>query len=271
MKLVMILNVIVYPVVVRAIPVVEHPPERIGRSTSDESFINRELLGSQVLADDFALPHDFIVQNVVWWGDYASDTTPPTSGAFRMRLYTADSSAGLPNDLYFETIMSEPLRLPIYLDVAGQYEFAYYMFQETFAVPIFLRGNTFYWIEIAEIDNPSSTFLWQWSRAERNGFAYSNSVETNWQRAALDVDLAYRLSIPEPRSLMLLLALSVFVTQKRSRHLPATTSVRTARKQCFDGSLEFEFFFRASHCCAHDLFELRTKPALGQNLSPRRH
>jgi hypothetical protein len=126
--------------------------------------------------------------------------------AFRVRLYEADAENGLPGNVSFETIAVDRVREPTGLEIRGSgVSMADYMFKINLAMPMSLSASTPYWLEIAQLGESESTFVWEFSPVDPNGFAFRSPGDAEWQIASSGKSLAFQLStIPEPGTLSLL-------------------------------------------------------------------
>jgi hypothetical protein len=193
----------VVPVTAHAAIVVDHPPARTGSAISDTNVQS----DSELIADDFIVDSSTSVHRAVWWGDYAGDT-PPEIETMRIRLYGDDN--GLPGNLLYDSTVVNPFRAPTGLFVPSPpgtcCMFPEYMFEADLTTPMSLSSNIRYWLEIAQIDNANSSFDWEYSSADQNGFAYSYPSDASWQASSFPADLSFQLdTVPEPGALALII------------------------------------------------------------------
>jgi hypothetical protein len=83
-----------------------------------------------------------------------------------------------------------------------------YEFQVSLSNSFFAEADTKYWLEIAQIGDPASSFRWEFSQSPpQNGQAFNNEAVPNWMTTFPNStsNTAFQLySIPEPSSLALL-------------------------------------------------------------------
>lgn len=174
----------------------------------------------QISADDFVLSSPATVNRVGWWGFYGDPAlgqggpNPPSGDeTMRVRFYAARSSDGLPDDsniLYDESLFNVPRTW------TGRWSGLRreWFFETDLSAPLALSANTPYWLEIAQIGDLDSLFVWETSDADHNGKAVMSANVPAWHYSGT-LDLAVQLSnIPEPATAMLIALGSALITRR---------------------------------------------------------
>lgn len=184
--------------------VVDHQPLNTGGLGSDTELI--DMFGNpawQRVADDFQLSAAEPIGSIRWWGFYNLDN-PPASEMFRIRVYGARASDGLPDEgnIVFQEQVNDPSRVYTGRQIAtgvGPKEYLY-----TFELPTAVQivGDTKHWLEIIQLGDLSTAFRWEFSVAENNGQAFINAATVDWRltsTSGFNADTAYQLiAVPEP-------------------------------------------------------------------------
>jgi hypothetical protein len=160
----------------------EQPPNQAGLNISDSSQ-------NQIFADNFILPTEAAINQVVFWGCYAPGNIPSDTDRFTVSFYADQGS--LPAMLLqrFTDIPSSRQQTGIVLFGYDEYEFVI-----NFGSSIILPPGT-YWVEISNdtTDNQSSNFYWERGTLDSEfgipNCAYYSSA--NWY--GYSEDLAFRL------------------------------------------------------------------------------
>jgi hypothetical protein len=180
--------------------VVDHLPDGGGVSISDTDFLLGSVTSFQQSADDFTLGTPATIRQIVWWGNYVG-TTPSTDDTFRIRFYEAAQANGLPGNVSFEATILNAVRAPTGLLIPNGTGgvIPEYRFEANLLTPTALSSGTPHWLEIVQLGDPNSMFQWEWSSAQRNGFAFLSPNDAQWQKESFGEDLAFQLSTtPEP-------------------------------------------------------------------------
>ncbi len=179
-------------------------PGRTGGYAADTQFMS-EFGGAagQVVADKFNLQQDLPICRVTWWSFYGSSLAqevepPPLSEIVRIRFL--GDAVGLPGALLWEEQFLNPLRQATGFSIAtgpGPPEFRYQVdLVNCFAPP---QPGAPYWIEIAQLGDPSSYFRWEGSNTGGE-FAVRFPIDTPFRLISGIGQLAYELRTPEPCS-----------------------------------------------------------------------
>jgi len=199
---------------------VDQQPAQVGGAYSDTQFVS--MFGQslwQQEADRFQLPNPSMVAKVVVWGFYGPEIpNPPANETMRLRFYGSRIGDGLPGSVIHEELFTNASRVPtgeIVLVFDGPREFKY-----TFdlASPLAFNAATPYWIEVVQIGDPSSSFLWESSGGGDFSHAYLNPFVADWTQSN-GSDHAFQLfGVPEPASIVLLgeAMLSAVSSRRRS-------------------------------------------------------
>jgi hypothetical protein len=189
--------------------VIDRQPHQFSGSSSDTEFL--DAFGFpfwQRSADEVVLSSPAVIRRVTFWGYYQEDN-PPASEVMRVRLYGSRLGDGLPDEanILNEQSFVDPIR-----EWTGRIIFAgvdprEYIFQMDLLTPIALAPNTPYWIEISQIGNSSTHFVWENSITETDGFAFTNPLVGGWRHTVnTNATLALQLStVPEPATGALLI------------------------------------------------------------------
>ncbi|MBI5762946.1 MAG: hypothetical protein HZA51_05405 [Planctomycetes bacterium] len=160
----------------------------------------------QLAADDFWFSQPSRVDRVVWRGFYGGDFygsyDPPTGvETMRLRVYGARPQDGLPGDVIREQTTTDARRTPTGLVIGGHPEFEYEM---TLEAPLSADANTAYWLEVAQVGDPSSVFRWVYSAHAGTPFVVTNGHVPDWVRIPDGPNLCFQLhGVPEPHGLLL--------------------------------------------------------------------
>jgi hypothetical protein len=185
---------------------VDHPPYNFGGPASDTDFFS-STSGFQVyqqLADNFTLPTAASIGEVHWWGFYGGSQQnhqPPIGDeTMRLRFYDARPGDGLPGSVLFEETFLNPSRTAtgrnVWVNSPNQPEF---LFETTLSSPLSVLANTPYWLEVVQLGDVNSTFRWEFSTTQTDGYAGIQSGAADWQRDTITRDLAFNLyMVPEP-------------------------------------------------------------------------
>jgi hypothetical protein len=181
------------------------PPNRLFGQTADTEFTDDfgNVTGA-LRADRFRLLRfdPVTVRRVVWWGFYGGleepvDPPPPDIETMRVRFYRHRIS--LPGELLFEETFINPTREWTGRIVSSQrkeYRYEVWLTQGFEAQPL-----TFYWVEVAQIGDPTSRFRWE--NSDGGEYAVQFPIGSPWQ-LNVGIQLAYELWTPEPTSAALL-------------------------------------------------------------------
>jgi len=186
--------------------VVDHSAQRGVGIASDSLFHTGGLDPTwQRIADDFRLDAAATIRHITWWGYYTLDIVP-TVETMRFRFYEARPGDGLPGDYFFEESVVNPPRSPTGVMVpeppgtVGRAE--EHQFEVNLATPLSVDANTPYWLEIVQVGDLDTRFLWSGANAEDTSKASINPSVPDWQLRPGITDSAFQLStIPEPATL----------------------------------------------------------------------
>ena len=196
---------------------VDHQPHNTGGPAADTAFFDsfgREVW--QRVADDFILNSDSAVQRISWWGFHDLNNAP-ASETMRIRVRAARASDGLPGDLVYDHIAVDPTRTATGRIVLVGHSPREYLYQLDLPTPLQIAGQTRYWLEIAQIGDPSSAFRWEFSVSDNSRHAYINPMVADWQYPQGNGDLAFQLTqVPEPISFTLFGAVAVAAVLRRA-------------------------------------------------------
>lgn len=200
---------------------VDHPPLNTGGPASDTEYLNN--FGSpswQRLADDFMLTEAAMIGHVRWWGFYHLDN-PPAVETFRIRVYGARESDGLPDDgnVVLEQVIANPLRTATGRRVFTGVDPDEYVFDAALSQTFEALAGEEYWLEIVQVGDPLTRFRWEVSVAENNSHAFINEGVGIWSQSGLNADTAYQLiAVPEPATFGLFaFTLTMFFHARRRR------------------------------------------------------
>lgn len=160
----------------------------------------------QLAADDFWFSQPSRVDRVVWRGFYGGDFfgsyDPPTGvETMRLRVYGARPQDGLPAEILREQTTTDAMREPTGTIANGHPE---YQYQIDFDVPLSVEANTAYWLEVAQVGDPSSVFRWVYSAHAGTPFAVTNGHVPDWVRIPDGPNLCFQLhGVPEPHGFLL--------------------------------------------------------------------
>lgn len=195
---------------------INQQPTRVGGAYSDTEFVT--MFGQQIWqerADSFQLPTSAAVSAIAAWGFYDLDN-PPAVETMRIRFYSARPGDGFPGSILREEVFTSFSRIAtgeIVLVGVGPREFRYTF---TLASPLALNAGATYWMELAQIDDPVSAFLWEWSDDGDHKHAYINPFVIDWTQSN-GSDQAFQLiGVPEPASVCLLGLVFAVASRRRS-------------------------------------------------------
>ena len=191
--------------------VVDHQPTRVGGGAADTLFINRYHQESwQQEADNVVLAEPATIARIGWWGFYGTfdQTHEPPAGpeTFRIRLYEARTSDGLPGAMIFEQTVDSADRTPTSQLVYAEVMAPEYFYQVDLAQGVMLEAGVAYWLEVVQVGDIASAFRWEGSSADLDGVAYLNGIVLDWRSTFPQVaaDAAFQLStVPESASISL--------------------------------------------------------------------
>ncbi len=203
--------------------VVNQQPEQGGGYGSDTDFLNT--IGNptwQQIADNIRLAQSTTIRGLNWWGFYGGDEqnhNPPSgSETMRVRFYGPRASDGLPDEsnILFERSFNSLPRTLTGRTVAVQGDPAEYLFQVDLVSDIALDAATTYWLEVAQIGDPSSHFRWETGFGAVPGFAAKGRLTSGqWQSST--GSMAFQLlTIPEPTMGMLVIVAFGLATSRRA-------------------------------------------------------
>jgi hypothetical protein len=218
---------------VSATIIVDQPPTYLGGYGSDTDFLNG--FGDPVwqrVADNVRLSQDAIVRSLRFYafcgGDEQNHEPPVGSETIRVRVYGSRTVDGLPNefDIRFEQSYSDLSRAATGRTIAVQGRPAEHLYQADLESGVSLLSNTTYWLEIAQIGDPDSTFRWETGFGAITGHAFVNSIVADWE--ASSGSFAFQLStIPEPSTgICVILALGFVFARRTPRSMPGAASKR---------------------------------------------
>ena len=213
---------------------VDHQPNNSGGLTSDSMGFEKPgaPVVYQFVADNFATTLTTSVRRMVFWGFYNSNVEPTIDEMFRVRFYNSRPGDQLPGTMLHEESFLNVARAWTGRNVISAAGGKEYFFEVLLNQPFAVEAGSQYWLEIAQIGDPASSFRWEDSvDSQPNGVAYRNDAFTNWGLTAyfpVNPDAAYQLySIPEPSSFCFAaMALPFFL---RLRDAPAAACPDQAR------------------------------------------
>lgn len=193
-------------VAVGAVPVsatiiVDHQPHPFGGSPSDtELYDNSENPSWQRSADEVMLSEPATVSRITAWGFYHLDN-PPANETFRLAFYPARAD-GLPDEsnVHWQQYVDNPTRKATGQIIVEGYFPHEYFFEFDLSSPVNLEAGTLYWLEIGQIGDVETRFVWEDSVTIRDGFAFRNPATNGWRHTINSPNtLAFQLHmIPEP-------------------------------------------------------------------------
>lgn len=208
---------------VQANVVVDRPPSQSGAWPSDTAYPAWGAILSQRVADSFTIKAPAVIRQIKWWGNYWP-ATPPTTELMQIRVHSTHPTSGLPGAVLLDTAVLNPARTPTGLLVTNApwtlNTFPEYAFQAELATPLSLDPNTPYWLEIAQVGDNHSGFIWELSSVSQSRFAFANPSDAPWELASSGSNLAFQLStVPEPTIVALVIAGIHLVQRKREVRL----------------------------------------------------
>jgi hypothetical protein len=126
-------------------------------------------------ADDVVVSAPATVTHVTWWGGYMLDQVP-SSETMRIRLYGSRTGDDLPSSVLWEATSQQVARsatglvLPMPAGSSGRA--AEYRYDWDLTAPFTLSANVPYWLEIVQLGDVNSMFVWDGMAGLGNGFAY---------------------------------------------------------------------------------------------------
>jgi len=201
---------------------VDHPPHPYGGPYSDTElyyYYTGEVIWAQV-ADDIFLGADALATKLVFFGFYGSNvigdgTVEPPAGAesFRLRLYDARASDGLPGNTLYEETVTSTLRAATGRRVLDSRYHPEFRFEIELAQAIELNAGIRYWLEIVQLDVAGSVFRWEESLGvPQDGVAAEWSYQPDWYSGPAGLNTAFELyDVPEPKATVLILMASILV------------------------------------------------------------
>lgn len=213
-----------YPGSASASIIVDQLPAQLGGYGSDTEF--RDIVGNpvwQLVADNIQLTQSAIARNLKFYAFYGGDEqnhAPPAGDEIiRVRFYGARAGDGLPDsgDVLLErTFLNLPLN-STGRTIAVQGGPDEYFFEADLGAGILLMPNTMYWLEIAQIGIPNSTFRWETGFGAVPRFAFKgNATSDEWE--TFSGSLAFQLStVPEPTTVGLVFVGALCVSQRRAK------------------------------------------------------
>jgi len=187
---------------------VDHQPHRSGGPNADTDYL--DYFGSptwQRLADDFVLAAPATIHRVRWWGFYHMDN-PPDEEEFRVSVYGARTSDGLPDEtnVLVEQSFLDPTRTGTGWSIPVPVGPEEKLFDVELSSPWQLPANTPLWLEVTQIGDQETAFRWEFSLADQTGFAFINPLTVDWWHTqSITGDTAFQLiGVPEPGTLSVL-------------------------------------------------------------------
>jgi len=205
--------------------IVDHQPLDSGGLAADTDYL--DYFGNptwQRLADDFVLAAPATISRLRWWGFYHWDD-PPSQEEFRVRVYGARPSDGLPDEsnIITEESLQNPARTWTGRHVSVTVSPREWLFDVELSSPWSLPANTPLWLEVIQIGDRDTHFRWEFSRADANGQAFINPLTVDWMHTqGITSDTAFQLiGVPEPSTLSVLATGAILVLGKGRRRKEA--------------------------------------------------
>lgn len=140
---------------------------------------------------------------------------------FRIRVYDQRPGDLLPGTVLYEAELTSVPRVwtgRFVLTFGAPREFRY---EIDLPEPLAVAAHTTQWLEIAQIGDVDSFFLWEFSQnTTLNGRAFINPIVGDWTPSGLGTSNgAYQLvSIPEPNTFVLLSIAGILLTRRPNPH-----------------------------------------------------
>lgn len=209
----------------RADIVASQLPTQAGGGAGDTEFLFQGNPVWEISADDFSLTTAATIRHLTWWSFYGLNTDsiaqpPPATQTIRLRVHAPRPGDGMPGDVLFEEFVVDLPRV-----ATGQFIFvggtpSEYRYDVDLSTPWALDAGQPYWLAIAQMGIPTSTYRWEYAFPNGTPFVFMNPITGDWRQFSGQSNLAFQLStVPEPAGVLCLTLCAMHLLYSRQTSL----------------------------------------------------